>query len=276
MDANMPKNWDAAAGRVWPLLVGAAAAKHPLTYTDLTKAADTTPRNVGLALGPIQAFCQRAELPPLTGLVVNRITRKPGIGFIAGDRDDQNSWLKVVYDEDWSQIANPFDDFQGAVSQASLAKDILSGGDGPAKVLALVRHRGVRQQIFRRALLEAYNCACAFCGLTFTEALEAAHIVPYFSCEPAQEVDVQNGLLLCATHHRLFDSKAVTITVDNYIEYYDPKARDGTYSPADKAASSSLHGRRIALPVSPVHRPNPDLVLARRQLDGWPAGTAAK
>jgi hypothetical protein len=40
-------------------------------------------RGVGVCLGPIQAYCKRHELPPLTSIVVKQETGLPGLGFTA-------------------------------------------------------------------------------------------------------------------------------------------------------------------------------------------------
>ena len=64
-----------------------------------------------------------------------------------------------------------------------------------------------RDPRFRQKLLRAYEFRCTFCGYDgqvngSTVGLEAAHIRPHDSDGP-NETD--NGLLLCALHHKLFD-----------------------------------------------------------------------
>lgn len=73
--------------------------------------------------------------------------------------------------------------------------------DARERVLGqIVRRRG--QQEFREKLLVAYEGRCAITGCDAIEALEAAHIVPYLGTETNH---VQNGLLLRADIHTLFD-----------------------------------------------------------------------
>jgi putative restriction endonuclease len=73
--------------------------------------------------------------------------------------------------------------------------------DSRQRVLAqIVRRRG--QQEFRERLLVAYGRRCAITGCDAVEALEAAHIVPYQGDETNS---TQNGLLLRADVHVLFD-----------------------------------------------------------------------
>lgn len=93
------------------------------------------------------------------------------------------------------------------------------------------------------------------CDLSFEEALEAAHIVPFNECSIDQRINVTNGLLLCATHHRLFDSDYFSIQSDYSIVYCDPNLDEGPYTASDKAMSSDLHGRKLRLPEQRKHRP---------------------
>lgn len=73
--------------------------------------------------------------------------------------------------------------------------------DSRQRVLAqIVRRRG--QQEFRERLLVAYGGRCAITECDAVEALEAAHIVPY---QGYNTNSVQNGLLLRADLHTLFD-----------------------------------------------------------------------
>lgn len=65
---------------------------------------------------------------------------------------------------------------------------------------SIVLRRG--QRAFRRALIEAYEGACAVTGCTALDVLEAAHIVPYRGEHTNR---VENGLLLRADIHTLFD-----------------------------------------------------------------------
>lgn len=71
-----------------------------------------------------------------------------------------------------------------------------------------------RSRGFRQAVIEAYDCSCAFCGfkLPSPDALswevEAAHIVPNTM---RGKDDVWNGLALCGIHHWAFDAGWLTL-----------------------------------------------------------------
>lgn len=71
-----------------------------------------------------------------------------------------------------------------------------------------VKITSLRSRGFRQAVIEAYDCKCAVCGLklysprNFQWEVEAAHIVPHSS---NGRDDVWNGLSLCRLHHWAFD-----------------------------------------------------------------------
>jgi putative restriction endonuclease len=71
-----------------------------------------------------------------------------------------------------------------------------------------------RDPLFRESILKAYEYQCAVCGLSIRLrhqllAVEAAHIKWHQAGGPDLEV---NGIALCATHHKLFDMGAFTVT----------------------------------------------------------------
>ena len=81
------------------------------------------------------------------------------------------------------------------------------GADTRERLIAeVVRRRG--QKKFRDALIAAYGGRCVITGCDATEALEAAHISPY---QGEHSHHPQNGLLLRADLHSLFDLGLVGI-----------------------------------------------------------------
>lgn len=73
--------------------------------------------------------------------------------------------------------------------------------DARRRVLAALAQRQ-GQPKFRLQLLQAYGQRCAITGCDLLEALEAAHIAPYWGPKTNH---VQNGLILRADLHTLFD-----------------------------------------------------------------------
>ncbi len=109
------------------------------------------------------------------------------------------------------------------------------------------------QGIFRVAVMEAYDRACAVTHEHSLPALEASHIQPYAKNGPH---DVRNGVLLRADLHRLFDQGYVTITTDHRLEVSPRLKLDyqngHSYYP--------LHGSPLSLPLSPHETPSVDFL----------------
>lgn len=262
------RNWYYAARIVWDILIANARQRTTITYGEIAPTIETNPLNVGKALGPIQDFCMASGFPPLTALVIN--TRGiPGPGFIAWDVDDVETAQRMVFDFNWANVPNPYGAFGPDDTVGSFAHKIVEDPDAAAEVFIKVRARGVAQLVFRRSLLEAYECRCSFCGLSFESALEAAHIVAWNDCTQAQRIDPRNGLLLCANHHRLFDRGAITISRSFKVVYYDTKMKDGPYSATDRALSVALHGCAILLPKSKKIWPSSAYIVHRHEVQGW-------
>ena len=107
------------------------------------------------------------------------------------------------------------------------------------------------QGVFRLAVTDAYERACAITQEHSLPVLEAAHIKP-FADGGAHEVS--NGLLLRSDLHRLFDRGYLTVTPEHRLEVSgllrDHFKNGKSYYP--------LHGSAIVLPRSQTHRPSVD------------------
>jgi putative restriction endonuclease len=116
--------------------------------------------------------------------------------------------------------------------------------DQRARTIAkIVQRRG--QAKFRKALLEAYDGKCAVTGCDAVEALEAAHITPYLGEHTNHP---QNGLLLRADVHSLFDLGLIAV---------DPETMKVVL--ANDLLSSSylkLQGRRITQVIDETTAPS--------------------
>jgi putative restriction endonuclease len=76
--------------------------------------------------------------------------------------------------------------------------------------------RAVRDRVFRRLVLEAYDCRCAVTGLKFINGggraeVEAAHIKPV---EHQGSDDIRNGIALSGTAHWMFDRGLISLSDD--------------------------------------------------------------
>lgn len=123
--------------------------------------------------------------------------------------------------------------------------------------LELIR-RKKRDPKFRRAVLNAYGHQCAVCGFAgeirgHSVAIEAAHIKWHEAKGPAQ---VQNGLSLCALHHRLFDRGAFTLIPD-----LDVVVADVIAGPGVDLMLNRYHGQRLkGLPTNVEHYPDNEFI----------------
>lgn len=248
------KNWFFAAGKVWDRLAEAAKERHKPCYEDLAPIIPTNPLSVGRALGPIQNYC-RDRHPPLTAIVISKTTGMPGHGFNAWDMGDIEAAQQLVFDTDWKAIPNPFLHIEEQDSIEFYTQWLLKNPGTGEDIWGKVKLRGFVHEVFRHAVRKAYAGQCAICGLTFTAALDAAHIVPWAEASESQRIDPRNGLLLCALHHRLFDSGQITLTENGKIAYSDHEMKKGYYSKSDRQMSTSLHGKNAFLPMSTTLHP---------------------
>lgn len=249
------------AGLLWPVLVALAKEGSITTYAEAAGAIGIHHRPLRYALGPIQDYCLGAGLPRLTSLVVSKSSGVQGAGYLGSPGDEGD--IKDVWEFDWTGVENPFSDMHIAELDRT-AKEILADPD-KAESYALVLSRGNGQRVFRRAVYDAYNGECCVCGLTFSEALEAAHIMPWVQGRGSLRIDPRNGLLMCANHHRLFDRNWFTISDDYVLEYTDLNEEAGPYSAADRSASIEHHRTKIRLPDDRRLWPYKSLLTARRE-----------
>ena len=105
--------------QIWSLLVCAARDRRTYTYGELADALGM--RGAGVMakfLGPVMYYCREQKLPPLTVLVVNQDTGKPGSGLPT--IEGVNLARERVFARDWFQIEPPeTDDFEEATRATS-------------------------------------------------------------------------------------------------------------------------------------------------------------
>lgn len=262
-------DWFVKAGQAWAVLTKTAASGKPTTYKQLGTAIGLHHRVVRFTLGIIQDYCAEEQLPILAAIVVNAGHGKPGAGSIAAGRDDLEEMQGRVFAFNWDTLPNPFGQLAAGETLETLTDELNDSPDAGEAIYARVRARGIAQQIFRNAVSRAYGWRCAMCGLSFSGALEAAHIIRWPEATKQQRIDPRNGLLLCATHHKLFDATLITVTDEYRVRCYDPEGEDGPYSEADTQATISLHGKPVNLPANKLLWPKPEWLRQRREADEW-------
>ena len=108
---------------------------------------------------------------------------------------------------------------------------------------AVAQRRG--QPLFRARLLDAYGSRCSITGCSAVEVLEAAHVLPYRG-DHTDRID--NGLLLRADLHTLFDCGLLWVTEEQTVALA-PSLLQTDYA--------HLQGVPLRLPQLATNRPNP-------------------
>ena len=84
---------------------------------------------------------------------------------------------------------------------------------------ALIKVR-VNQSAFRKLLMRRYT-HCCLCDVDDESLLVASHIKPWAKSSHAEKVDVNNGLLLCPNHDKLFDRGYISFDNGGHIVISD-------------------------------------------------------
>lgn len=115
--------------------------------------------------------------------------------------------------------------------------------DARVRILRAIKERR-GQRAFRQELLKAYGGRCAITGCDVPEVLEAAHIMPYRG-EHTNRVD--NGILLRADWHTLFDEGLFWITSE-YVIQLAPNLQNTCFS--------DWNDKPLRLPTNKKEYPN--------------------
>ena len=74
----------------------------------------------------------------------------------------------------------------------------------------------INQGVFRERLIRRYK-KCCLCGADNVELLISSHIKPWSESSSTERTDVNNGLLLCPNHDRLFDKGYISFDANGQI-----------------------------------------------------------
>lgn len=101
-----------------------------------------------------------------------------------------------------------------APNLSMVAEDQIGFDPQPRERILLLSNRKVRDRLFRRRVLDAYDCRCALTGMKLINGggraeAEAAHIMPVEADGPDH---VSNGLALSGTVHWMFDRGLVSLS----------------------------------------------------------------
>jgi putative restriction endonuclease len=135
------------------------------------------------------------------------------------------------------------------------------------EVLRTVKHK-VRDADFRDRILAAYRSTCAMCGMQL-RLIDAAHIVPVDS--PKSTDNTNNGIALCALHHRAFDNGLVSFDLKYRIELNQTNLRKLEALDLAGGYESFKNSLRavIDVPADLRDHPHPQHIKQGRTLRGW-------
>lgn len=121
--------------------------------------------------------------------------------------------------------------------------------------------RLVRDRIFRRVVLDAYDCRCAITGLKFINGggraeVEAAHIKAVEHMGPDS---IANGIALSGTAHWMFDRGLISLSDDlDILVSRQVNDVEAVWSLVNKS-------RKGAVPANPALRPHPRYLAWHRE-----------
>ncbi len=139
---------------------------------------------------------------------------------------------------------------------ASIHEDILQAVGLDLEYKENIKRK--RDPNFRDKILNAYGYQCAVCGFSVRVgnslvALEAAHIKWHQAGGPDSE---ENGVALCALHHKLFDRGAFTLSDSMKIMVSDRAHGAKGFNEWLMA----YHGKELTKPQRPSYFPEPQFV----------------
>lgn len=111
---------------------------------------------------------------------------------------------------------------------------------------------------FRHLVLTEYDGQCAVTGNKVPQAIEVAHIVPYFG--PASD-DIQNALPLRTDIHRLFDKGLIRIEYRQAIRKYVVRVHDSIMNDYSKYEEALL-----LVPKDPLSAPSNSASIIQQKL----------
>ena len=157
--------------------------------------------------------------------------------YVVGWDDERRRFLVDLSEQRPGEVASP------ARTTRQLKLPEIRSPDSPSEVRELTRRYVIstvqtrlREARFRNAVLDAYRDHCAVCELHVRALLDAAHVTPGY--------DVADGVALCATHHRAFDTGVLTFDRD-YNVHID----------VDDPTLTAYEGKHLALPAHERHWP---------------------
>ena len=147
------------------------------------------------------------------------------------------------------QVLADFLQLHGGSTPRDLTGDFVPFADDSRVLREQLRVVREAQGTFRVRVLDAYGGRCAVTGEHALPVLDAAHITPYRGLESNH---IQNGLVLRADLHRLYDDGYVTVTPDHKLRV----SRRLNEEFENGKAYYEMEGRSVLLPTRAELRPS--------------------
>ena len=146
--------------------------------------------------------------------------------------------------------------------------DVHGAVAAPRRYAVVAARRALREIGFRNRVLGAYGHSCAMCGIQLG-LLDAAHILP--AAHPDSTDDTNNGVALCALHHRALDRTLVTFDAEFRTHANDDMISRLAALNRDGGIMAFRHALRpiLALPPDRRDRPSRHFVDRANELRGW-------
>lgn len=136
-----------------------------------------------------------------------RIFRVEGMGHSGVWYGNSEVNAKVI-----DYIKNYSNDYEERIQ--TIEKNLDSAVGAEREAIVKVR---VNQDKFREGLLKKYHSKCCLCGVDDETLLVASHIKPWVKSDEHEKLDLDNGLLLCPNHDKLFDGGYITFNENGSI-----------------------------------------------------------
>ncbi len=128
--------------------------------------------------------------------------------------------------------------------------------------------KALRAIDFRDRVLNAYRHRCSMCG-TQLRLVDGAHILPVAHQDSTDRTD--NGVALCALHHRAYDRSLVTFDEEHKVHLNEPllkKLKDDDLGGGLKEFRAGLRPI-MHIPPDKKDRPSQKFVRQANELRGW-------
>jgi HNH endonuclease len=136
---------------------------------------------------------------------------------------------------------------------------MVTTAEPPAERQRRISSTLARANGFARAVRDAYGRRCAMCEVGL-DLIESAHILPVAA--PGSVDDVQNGVALCANHHKAFDRHQICVAPNTFAIIIHPDVVQSATSLADQLFLTSTRND-LSLPRDAADRPDPAMFSAR-------------